>query len=163
MNIELGGQYRAAYGHAQEVIVRALDHPDQAAVVGCWFITAPHQSPVFDNYMLSVIHLRAIEGESQPAVLRATGVTHEVVVVALDPSTEPVAHDPASWTPMHPLNVEHQVRLTSDNDAKELGRLCVEAICQGRLWAEPPLAGQQEPWTTTLDMTAAHFRGDHDG
>ena len=162
MNVELGELIEGPFAHARQVIVRTVDIPDQAAVLNTYFITAPWQSPAWVHYRLSVVHLRAVEHETQPVTLRREGATHEFLLVALDPKANPVEHDPSTWHSLYPLNLEYQIRMESDENAAELCTLAARAVCNGLLWAEPPMSGQTEPWVSTLEATAAHYRGEHE-
>lgn len=156
----LGKSFAGLAGRADEVIFEGEpDQPDWQATLGLWFLTCPGQSPGWENYVLSVIHLRPIDGVP-PAHIRVAGATHEVMVVAIDPEYSPVPTDPSSWHFLWPLNVEEQVHLPNDQAAKQLIEDSARAVTIGVLPAEPGLAGAVEPWRTTLIKTAAHLRGE---
>lgn len=135
------------------------DPPDWSASLACWFLNVPQQSPVWDCYLFDVIHLRDIEGVS-PATIRVPGVTHQVLLIALNPEREPKPDDPHSWQMLTPINVSEQIELPGDEAAAEVGEQCVKAVLAGTLPAEPPLGGAVEPWRTALLKTAAHARGE---
>lgn len=161
--IQLGETITGPVATAQHVIpVGEPELADHAAHIATWFITAPNQSPAWDKYVLSVVHLRAIEGQQHDPIVRSEGATHEFLLYACEPDSNPRPDDLSTWHALRPLNLEHQVRLTSDEDAADLARLAAQAVCRGLLWAEPPLSGQTEPWASTLNHTAAHYRGEHD-
>lgn len=132
---------------------------DQAATIGCWFIHAPGQSPLWSRYILACIHLREMPGATQ-AIIDVPGSTHQVFLYALDPDKNPQMRDLKSWSALRPINFSMQLELPSDDKARELLGLAAQAICDGTLWAEPPLSGQREPWYTSLIRTAAHLRGE---
>lgn len=134
----------------------AVGAPD--ATVAAWFLTCPGQSPAWDKYALGIVHLREQDGVQQ-AKITTPGATHEVLLIALDPDTNPTAHA-ATWHHLRPCNVVEQVQLTDDQGAVELLELCARSVVDGLLWAEPPLSGQVEPWRTTLIRTSAHLRGE---
>lgn len=125
------------------------DPPDWRATIGTWFIDAPGQSVAWRHYVLSAIHLRPIEGV-KPAVIRALGMTHEFMLVALDPAHYPLAHDPMTWSYLRPFNLVEQLELRDDLVASKLLDFAAIGITQGHLWAEPPLSGQTEPWHSFL-------------
>lgn len=151
------------FGSAQQMLgeMDSSDRPDVAATVTLWFLTCPGQSPSWDHYYLSVIHLRPIDGV-RPPIVRVPGATHEIMVAALDPRFSPTPFDQESWMPLFPLNVEEQLVLPSDASARELGRLATLAVLEGLLWAEPPVPGLVEPWRSVLQKSSAHLRGDHE-
>jgi hypothetical protein len=149
-----------ADGSATDVVMTGKPPtPDQAATLRTFFLDCPGQSPAWQHYLLSIIHLRPIEGVRE-AVIRFPGATHEVLIVALDPSKKPTATKRRSWSFLWPTNLEQQVQLDNDDQAHALLLDCARAVVDGRLWAEPPLSGQVEPWRTVLIKTAAHYRGE---
>ncbi len=147
-------------GSATEVILDPpLVHDDWAACVSSWLLHCPGQSFGWDHYFLSIIQLRPIEGV-RPAVIAFPGATHEVMLVALDSLRHPVPEDIDSWHLLLPLNVEEQVELPYDSDARDLLAVCASAVVNGILPAEPALAGAVEPWRSALIKTSAHYRGE---
>lgn len=147
-------------GTAVEIILGDPANPDQAATVAAWFLTCPAQSPAWDHYMLAVVHLRDVPGQTRPANIRIPHATHEILVAALDPDAHPTADDTTTWQFLLPINVSEQLELPDDAAAIDLLELAARAVLDGRLWAEPPLSGQVEPWRTALIKTAAHARGE---
>lgn len=146
-------------GFAQELTFGELDTPDQAGTVASWFLDCPGQSPAWQHYNLSIIHLRDIEGVKS-AIVTVPHATHEVMLFALDPARNPVPTDTSSWSFLRPVNVCEQIQLPDDGAASELLYDCARAVVNGILPAEPPLAGAVEPWRTALIKTAAHQRGE---
>lgn len=134
------------------------EHTAQRACLGSWLIDAPGQSPAWRHYLLSVVHLRPVDGV--PATIVVPHATHEIVVTALDPDRAPSVGDTDSWLMLVPVNVAEQVELPDDAAAVRLLRACAQAVVDGVLPAEPPLAGAVEPWRTSLLRTAAHERGE---
>lgn len=140
--------------------VPAPDDPaDWLATVATWWLHCPGQSPGWDTYLLSVVHLRPIDGAHE-AVINVAGASHEVVLAALNPALGPVPNDNDTWQRLTPLNVVEQVQLPDDDTARELAALTARGVVDGTLWAEPPLSGQREPWHTSLIKTCAHLRGE---
>jgi len=151
MKIRLGSFRRGVAGTAQELIVN-VDAGDPLAWVsgiGNWFIEAPNQSPAWQHYLLSGVHLRPIEGV-KPAVIAFPGATHEFMMYALAPDRKPEPLDDSTWSFLTPHNLSEQFTARDDATAAKLLELCATSICFGRLWAEPPLSGQVEPWRTYL-------------
>lgn len=146
-------------GTATELRIISGGTPAQAATLATWFLRCPGQSPAWDRYLLSIIHLRDLPGVP-PAEVRVPGATHEVLLFALDPEPDPQPTAPDSWRFLHPHNVMEQVQLPHDTAAIELLAKCAQAVLAGILPAEPMLAGAVEPWRTTLIRSAAHMRGE---
>jgi len=149
-------------GRATLLELSERDDPAQSGTVSAWLLVCPGQAAGWTHYIAAVVHLRPIDG-AQPAYVRWPAATHEVLLYALDPGRNPSPTDPSSWCPLLPLNVCEQLELPSDAAAVQLLELSVAAVLDGRLWAEPPLSGQAEPWQTTLLQTAAHLRGEPHG
>lgn len=160
MKLSVGRILKGPAGTATEVLMEGKRAtPDQTATLSTWFFDCPGQSPFWDNYLLSIIHLRPIEGV-KPADIRVPGATHEVLLLALDPNKKPQATKLKSWSWLLPMNLCEQVELPDDKAAVVLLAQVAGAVVDGRLWAEPPLSGQKEPWRTVLVRTAAHHRGE---
>jgi len=161
--ISLGERLTGRAGDATEITFGPDDGTiDQEATVATWFIDAPGQSPAWRHYVLGVVHLRPIEGQTRPPVVTEAGATHEIIMYACDPELDPTPDDMESWEPLRPLNLVAQFQVPDDEAARSLLRLTAQAVVEGRLWAEPPLSGQTEPWHTIISQTSAHFRGVHD-
>jgi hypothetical protein len=143
-------------GTGIEVVVDETGSVDETATLGMWFVHCPDQSPGWDKYIISVIHLRTSAGPPPPV----PHASHELVVVALDPTPEPTPDDPGTWRILTPINVTEQFEVPSDAFAVQLLELAVQAVLAGWLWAEPPLSGQVEPWRSAVIRTSAHFRGE---
>lgn len=164
MRAVLGELVTGPAGTARQVHVQLerRDPVDQAGTLASWFLTCPGQSAGWDRYALHVVHLRPIDG-GRPVVINVPGATHEVMLAALDPRRLPRPEKPTSWSYLEPFNVAQQVHLPDDAAAVELLAVCAVGVVEGALWAEPPLAGQLEPWRTALIQTAAHARGEAHG
>jgi len=110
--------------------------------------------------MLSAVHLRMIGGV-KPAVIREPGATHEFMMMAMDPQKHPDPLKPESWSYLRPANLAEQVKLRDDSAALMLLDWCATNIAEGRLWAEPALSGQVEPWRSFLRHWAAETPANH--
>jgi hypothetical protein len=164
--MKIGRREHGSRGTAKEVLPDQGEWAtvDMSATIATWFLDCPGQSPAWRHYLLSVVHLRPIEGQSHEPVFQFPGATHEVMVVALDPDRKPSPADSETWFHLTPVNVAQQLVLEDDEQAKELLHLAARAVVSGILPAEPALAGAKEPWQTTLVNTAAHMRGlEHPG
>lgn len=160
MKAHLGDHLEGPAGTADEVIITKHDRPDQTATVAAWFLCCPGQSPAWDKYVLQVLHLRPIKRQSQEPVITVPGATHEFILYAADPRTDPKAGDPATWVGLRPFNVVEQVELPDDNAARSLARQGARRIVEGVMPAEPMLSGQVEPWRSALIKSSAHLRGE---
>ena len=151
-----------AAGRATEctITMEPADSPDLGGTVACWFLDCPNQSPAWRHYLLSVIHLRHIDGV-RPAVITRAGATHEIILTALDPAEDPVPDNLDSWRHLRPLNFVGQLTLPSDDEARIAADVLAKAVIHGLLWAEPPLSGQVEPWQSQLRQLEAHAAGKH--
>lgn len=158
--VELGERLEGPAGTAVECLCTPGqdDPPAWAAGVANWFLDCPDQSPAWQHYRLGIVHLRQLPGV-EPANLTVPGATHEVLLFALDPDAGPRPDDVESWRTLRPINLAEQVCLPDDEAAVQLLRRAVEDVVDGRLWAEPPLSGQVEPWRTTLTGAALRLRG----
>jgi|SRR5690348_13289293 hypothetical protein len=135
-----------AAGAGAELLITCDERscPDVTANLGNWFLTCPRQA-LWDSYVLSLIHLRAIAGARAP-VITVPGATHELMLLALDPECRPVAMNVDTWRYLRPFNVVEQFSVKTDEDALDLLADAARAVLNGELWAEPPLSNQVEPW-----------------
>jgi hypothetical protein len=95
-----------------------------------WIVHAPWAHPVWPNYLLCCISLRAVPGWP-PAKINLEGATHEVMLFALDPDSPPTAD--AMPKLLHPSNFVGQFIETSDTAANERIKACVQDIVHGKL------------------------------
>lgn len=154
-----GRELTGPAGTAVEVIVDVPVNLDQTGTVAAWLLDCPGQSPAWRHYLLSVVHLRPIEGV-RPAIVNVPHATHELILAALDPAAEPHAGDVETFRPLNPLNAVEQLQLPDDAAAVQLAEWAASAVVNGFLPAEPPLAGAREPWRTSMIKSAAHLRGE---
>ena len=152
--VRLGRSLSGPAGTALEVIPVTPLVPEHAATVAAWFLTCPRQSPLWERYVLSVVHLRPMPGVPAPQLV-FEGATHELDLLALDPDPDPQANRPETWRFLMPVNYSGQLRLPSDDAARDLLVRAAQAVVDGQLWAEPPLSGQQEPWCSWLAGAAS--------
>lgn len=154
-----GRELAGPAGLAIEIIVEDPELVDQRASVAQWFMVCPMQSPLWERYLLSVVHLRDIDGQSKPPDIITPHATHEIMLIALDPTADPQPTDPSTWSFLTPLNMVVQVELPSDEKASELAMLITSAIVTGYLPAEPPFPGGSIYLQPVL-TTCAHLRGE---
>lgn len=123
--------------------------PGMDATLRQWFIEAPGQSTAWRHYMLTLYHLRDIEN-TPPAHREYAAAEYELVLFAMDPDLNPSANDVQSWAFLRPRNFVGQFHGMTDEQAQAICDFAAKAIVDGELWAEAPLSGQREPWTTWL-------------
>lgn len=162
MSIREGKVHVGAAGRATELLfaLEPGDRPDWNATVAMWFLDCPGQSPAWRHYGLSIIHLREIKGVG-PAHITREGATHEVILTALDPEKNPAPTGRETWSWLRPINFCGQLRLPSDEQAREVIEYLAKGTADGYLWAEPPLSGQVEPWQGQLRLLEEHVAGRH--
>jgi hypothetical protein len=125
------GSHGMAWECDVDAIMEALGfRPATSACIGQWIVAAPWAHPFWDNYIISVIHLRPIPG-AEPPVILLPGATHEIYVIALDPNHEPDTADiPRTLTP---INFAAQFIAQHDVEARARVLRSVEEICKGEL------------------------------
>jgi len=70
--------------------------------------------------------------------------------MAMDPEKKPEAEKPDTWSYLSPANLSEQIVTRNDAAASRLLDMAATEIVEGRLWAEPMLSGQKEPWRSWL-------------
>jgi hypothetical protein len=123
-----------------------LRSPEQAATLSNWFVHAPAAHPFWPRYLFFCVHLRDIEGQSQPPKLRFPEASHEINLIALNPEIGP-------WTAenvvekllsprtasaiLTPFNLSEQIAGATDEQACELTELLARGIADGHVPIEP--------------------------
>lgn len=121
-------------------------NPDQEATLGAWLIHAPGQSPAWDHYLLMLVHLRDLPGQTRRASRQFPEAEHQMTLFALGRKGHPVKDDYATWWPLFPANGELQFGGATDEQALTALDVLAYAICNGSLPAEPahPRPGREE-------------------
>jgi hypothetical protein len=151
-----------AFGAAHRI--PATNFPDNKTTLDAWIITAPYWHPLWSQYVLAVITLADLPGVP-PAHKERPDVTHQVLVMTLDPNSGP--YDAATVTELHflqPGNIAAQFT-TTDDQARDLAPLCVRAVVDGLLTpetADAP-AKTRAAWRQVIHQTLEHHRDPHHG
>lgn len=150
----VGGVYG---GHAE---MRPIDHAANPAALVCWIITAPMYHPAWSQYALSVVTLNNVPG-LPPAHLKFPGATHELLVLAIDPTRGPVTATQDQIVYLQPVNISMQFEAT-DDEMRDLASLLVQAVVHGLLDPETSNGPEtiREYWLTSAVKTLAHLRGE---
>lgn len=99
-------------------------HPSCLRVV---LLRFPEAHPMWHDYMLSLVHLRPIEGMPMPA-LHQPNSSHELICFALNPDVDnqPTSFD--SFKVLTPMNLVFQFEGLTDEQAKEAFALYLTAL-----------------------------------
>jgi hypothetical protein len=129
----LGPRQEGKYGWAQQISVP--DHFTAPTAVANWFMNLPNQSPVWENYLLSVVSLEPTDYAPFPQ-LQYPGAQYELAVLALAPDFHPVVDNPESWQPMMPANFVAQFHGVTREQAATVGASMARGCVHGMLLAE---------------------------
>ncbi len=138
------------------------------AALDAWLINCPGRHPFWQWWTVSLVSLADIPGIGA-AVKRETSMTHEIIVVALNPETfKPTdewydnrSRDRVGRHFMHPIDLSAQFEVGSDQDARDIAFLFVRALCDGYL--TPDQDGRIVN-AHHIEATAKHYReGAHTG
>jgi len=148
------------YGTAYHLELKAL-FKSQEATLCTWFISIaknhPCHHPFWDKYLLSVIHLRDIEGE-EPARKDYPEAEYELMVHALNPEKNPTHKDRETWQLLRPVNIQEQFHGVDDDQAAYIGELAAKTCIDAYLFIEPEgIRGAREFWTKAIAGTIDHF------
>lgn len=108
----------------------------QKGVVAAYLVEAAWAHPAWHSYLISVSHLRQIDGAPAPEV--SGNATHQVWVFALEPSKtrEPLlAGDELELSSrlLWPMNFSGQFIARDDTHAANIVRMAIRDICDGYL------------------------------
>lgn len=119
---------------AQRIPTEKIPRPDVALAV--WFIEAvPMQHPFWWNYIFSLVSLADKPG-FPPAIKTFAQATHEMHLVALDPSLKPVADNLKTWQHLYPINYARQIAVPNDEAAVEIAQQVVIGFMEGHALLE---------------------------
>jgi hypothetical protein len=155
------------YGFAERFPFDATD-PRAAQTVAYWLITAPSFHPVWSQYVLACVRLDDDVEGFPPPNRKFDGATHEILLVALDPTDGPVdmaAMDRYALSGqlpiLTPVNICEQFTAT-DAEMRELAQLAAHGVVAGALNPETGDAPTRirEQWLSAMVKTLAHIRGE---
>jgi hypothetical protein len=151
--------HSGVYGRAWKVDLATYRHKrvESQATLACWILNCPGAHLLWSWWLLSVIHLRNIEG-AKPANVRLPGATHEVIVASLNPDyppPNPKAFGDEDIRILIPIDVTEQFTVGSDVEANEVCDLAAFACCAGTL---SPDQDFRAAWSRHLQATAEHYR-----
>lgn len=154
-----------AYGNA--ILLDCPDVPEASETVCSWLITSPYWHPAWSQYLLFVVRLRDnVPGFPAPR-RQFPGATHELLVVALNPTDGPFGPDfmhrykDGGMPYLTPVNIAHQIEGT-DDEASELAMLAAKGVVHGFLKPETGNGPDRirAAWKSSLTRSLAHIRGE---
>lgn len=146
--------------------IPSANFPDNQTTLDGWIITAPLWHPLWSQYLLAVITLADLPGI--PAAQKdRPDVTHQVIVMTLDPEHGPYDARRVRERDLRlltPGNIGEQFTAT-DEQARHLAPLCVRAVVDGHLSPETADAPERirATWRQTIHQTLDHDRDPHHG
>lgn len=133
-----------------------------------WWLLTGSWHPIWSQFVISVVHLRPIEGQPE-AKLQFLDATHELLVMALDPGDPPTVHSPEKLMDkglgpigyLLPIDVCHQF-IATDEEMIQIASLSAKACIDGHL---TPSTDDNRPyfreaWLAATVKTLAHLRGE---
>lgn len=136
------------------------------AHVGSWLVHAPHSHPHWPWKIVACVSLAQVSGV-EPAKLTRPGMTHEFLVLSLDPDRlpNPLEHIETfergtKVSFLTPFEVAHQVALRHDVDARRILDSLARAFVDGLL---VPDQDHRASINGCLDTTAACYRAGKHG
>jgi hypothetical protein len=143
-------------------------HADNPATLDQWIITAPFWHPIWSQYVLGLVSLAELP-DTPPPYLQRPGMTHELIVFALNPEHGPYRAADFNSRQLEgivltPVNIAEQVTCT-DQQALDLARLCVAGVVNGVLCPETADAPDRirAAWRQSIHQTLDHARDPHHG
>lgn len=163
--LQLPHTKQGAHGKAWRIDFARWQEPVRAAICG-WIVEAPHAHPIWHSYFLTAVHLRPMDG-CQPAHIFLPGATHEIMVIALDPSHTPRLDRSSAY--LTPMNFTGQWIAECDEAALAKVEASVDEILAGMLnpdtdgirqWVERYSASNLKVPVALADKTIIAHQGD---
>lgn len=130
-------------------------HPG-SATIAAWIVHAPWAHAAWSFWMMSVVHLRPIEG-FPPVRRHYPEAEYEFLIQSIDPERcpEPNPDAPQTIRFLTPVDAVVQFDGVSDEDAGRILEAAVRAVIAGRM---SPDSDFREAWKQCIAATAQHFR-----
>lgn len=148
------------FGKAWRVTMPPLGQrrkPDFDATVDMFLVQRRAAHPVWDHWLVSLVHLRPMAGV-RPAHVTVAGATHELMIVALNPEFQLPPLDCRSplWAPKYltPIDVTEQFPCPDDAFAQHFLELSVTAIVNGYI---SPDEAARALWKESIATTLRHY------
>jgi len=162
------------FGKAEELPLN--DSPNCAATVCHYLITAPIFHPGWAQYNFHILRLAVLPGLPDPQ-LQFPGATHEIGIVALDPSEgsqsyesmirfmNPESEDFGKMPWLSPVNIAEQLIIRDEGLLLKLAPHLLRAIVIKGVSPETSDAPDlvRKYWHSMIEQGLAHMRGEHDG
>ncbi len=110
----------------------------------------PGAHPLWAWWILNVVHLRDIDGQSKAPTRRVAKASHEFIAYACDPEVKVDPDDPGTFRYMTPLDLSHQVAGITDDEAMEIGVMAVRRVMSGQASFD---SDHRRSWQTIIDNT----------
>jgi hypothetical protein len=162
------GTYMGPFGRAERLTI-APELNVGGGTLAWWLLTGGWH-PLWPQFVLHVLSLKPAADLPEP-VLHFPGATHELLVVALNPGTNPPRlHAPETLVSgglaavggyLPPEDVAHQFEAT-DEEMVALAEACAKACVLGLLTPSTDDARTmlRERWLGSCVRTLAHMRGE---
>ena len=120
--------------------------------LGLWLITGPFH-PVWNQWIVSLIHLRDGENEQLPAQRKNPNLTHQLIIASINPDTPATADSPIEEIGLlTPHDLAHQFQAENDAAALERVEQCLELVKQEKL---SPDSDYRKTWQRHLAEKSA--------
>jgi len=154
--------FEGAGGRAWRIDIRPADRisRDHDATVAAWHLHCPHAHPFWSWYVVYLIHLRDVPGQSKPPTKRYPEAAYEVVVAALDPEHPIQPAVVQRHRHLEPFDHVIQFHGTTDAQAVAVIELYVRACVEGTLSPDPDF---RQIWRELMPQTIEHVVKGHHG
>ncbi len=136
------------------------DGPPKELTVASYIVQAAWAHPLWSNYATACVSLHDIEGVP-PARILLEGATHEVLVVALDPSKEVYLDE--YYSVLTPLNFAGQFKAVDDAEAKQRTLNAVLEVLNGTLSPDTDFISQWVQRFSGANLRKAYEEVSHEG
>lgn len=126
--------------------------PEGSGRLDVFILEVPGAHPVTSRWLVSVVHLRDIDG-AEPATKVYPQAEYEIAVAALDPSDTEV--DGGGWKLAKPLEMALQFHGVNDRQAMSIARAYVAAVLVGN---RSPVRDHSEHWQQCISKCVARFQ-----
>jgi hypothetical protein len=149
---------KGPYGRAWFIRDKDPKFVDHQACLGSWLVNVPGAHPFWEYWLVTIVHLRDIPGQSKPATKKYPEAEFEFGIHSIDPAIVPEP-DPDNALEGYPLlnppDVIEQFHGISDRDALRVAEGGISAMIHGRI---SPDQDFRPMWNRLITGTVEHFR-----
>jgi len=146
--------------------VRAALNPKKPATIACYILDVPGLAPGWDQYFLSIVHLRDEPGLPEAVRVYSTDASHQFLFAAIDERSsggKAEAHRLDRVKLLKPITFNIEIGPITDEQAADFALKMTKAVLEGTLHPEPAFTpdhtGMFNKWNEYMHKLISGYQG----